>query len=130
MYDLEEVFRRNAQRADEPMLDRARHLAETRLVVLSFEDMNLGHRHCSLSLSKIGVAGVDAASLISQLRNCLDRKRDALPAANAQCDDAAFEAIAPHGVNEARGEDDSGRANRVTVRDRTTFHVGDVRWQA
>src|SRR5262245_26246623 len=43
--DLEEVVRRNAQRAHQSILNRRRHLAETSLVVLSFEDVDLGDRH-------------------------------------------------------------------------------------
>jgi len=38
--DLEEVLRRNTQRAYEPILDRARHAAETSFIVLTFEDMD------------------------------------------------------------------------------------------
>src|SRR4029077_7629835 len=40
--NLEEVFRRNAQGADEAMLNRAGHLAETSVVILSFEDVDFG----------------------------------------------------------------------------------------
>src|SRR5262252_10141129 len=43
--DLEEVVRRNAQRAHQSILNCRRHLAETSLVVLSFEDVDLGDRH-------------------------------------------------------------------------------------
>src|SRR5499433_3544624 len=48
--DLKEVVRRNAQCADEPILNRAGHPGETRLVVLSFENMDLGERHRGLLL--------------------------------------------------------------------------------
>src|SRR2546425_5584451 len=48
--DLEEVFRRNTQCAYEPVLDRARHPAETSLVVLSVEDTDLGEGHVSSPL--------------------------------------------------------------------------------
>ena len=54
------------------------------------------------------------------LRQRLDGERDALPAADAQRDDAALEAVAPHGVNEARSEDGAGRADRMSVRNRAT----------
>src|SRR5262245_24971054 len=43
--DLEEVVRLNAQRAHQSILNRRRHLAETSLVVLSFEDVDLGDGH-------------------------------------------------------------------------------------
>src|SRR5262249_7393709 len=43
--DLEEVVRRNAERAHQSILNGRRHLAETSLVVLSFEDVDLGDRH-------------------------------------------------------------------------------------
>src|SRR5258707_11679667 len=42
MNDLEEVFRRNAQCADQPVLHRAGYFAETSLVVLSFEHVDFG----------------------------------------------------------------------------------------
>jgi hypothetical protein len=45
MNDLEEIIRWNSQCADEPILNRARHLAEPRFIVLAFEDVNLGYRH-------------------------------------------------------------------------------------
>src|SRR5712691_2214446 len=48
--DLEEVLWRNAQFAYEPILDRARHAAETGLVVLTFEDMDFGDGHVSSPL--------------------------------------------------------------------------------
>jgi hypothetical protein len=43
--DLEEVFRRNAQYADEPILHGARHLLEASLIVAPFEDVDFGDRH-------------------------------------------------------------------------------------
>src|SRR5467141_2663464 len=48
MNDLEEVFRGNPQGRDEPILDSARHPAEPSLVVLAFEDVNLGDGHVDL----------------------------------------------------------------------------------
>src|SRR5712692_5099663 len=46
--DLEEVFRGNPQGPDEPVLDRARHPTEPSLVVLAFEDVDLGEGHLDL----------------------------------------------------------------------------------
>ena len=46
--DLEEVFRGNPQGSDEPVLDGARHPAEPSLVVLAFEDVDLGDGHFDL----------------------------------------------------------------------------------
>jgi hypothetical protein len=43
---------------------------------------------------------------------------------------AALEAMAPHGVNEARGEDGAGRADPMTMRDSTTLDIDDVLRQA
>src|SRR2546427_4652310 len=48
MDDLEEVFRGNPQGPHEPVLDGARHPAEPNLVVLAFEDVNLGKGHFDL----------------------------------------------------------------------------------
>src|SRR2546430_369775 len=50
--DLEEVIGRNAKRAHQSILTRRRSLAETSLVVLSFEDVDLRDRHLHL-LSKV-----------------------------------------------------------------------------
>src|SRR5882762_2805988 len=47
--DLEEVVRRNLQDADQRLLHRLRQLAETALVVLTFEDMNLCEWHFRIS---------------------------------------------------------------------------------
>src|SRR2546427_2777166 len=48
MDDLEEVFRGNPQGPHEPVLDGARHPAEPGLVVLAFEDVDLGEGHFDL----------------------------------------------------------------------------------
>src|SRR5262249_14720846 len=48
--DLKEVVRRNGQCADERILNRAGHPGETPLVVLPFENMDLGERHRGLLL--------------------------------------------------------------------------------
>ena len=45
--DLQEVLLWNPQCVYEPVLDRARHPAETSLVVLSFEDLDFGEGICS-----------------------------------------------------------------------------------
>ncbi len=60
--DLEEVFRRNAQRAYEPVLNRARHPAETSLVVLSFEHLDFGEGHVSSPLIAVTVSSIDLRS--------------------------------------------------------------------
>src|SRR5262249_9510627 len=91
--DLEEVIRRNAKRAHQSILNRRRHLAETSLVVLSFEDVDLRDRHLHV-LSKVwlhptrcwpGAAVVstrefarhDRSQQATQVRTALDSK-DAL----------------------------------------------------
>src|SRR5215472_8789986 len=56
----------------------------------------------------------------------LDSQSDALAAADAQRDETALETIAPHRVNEFCREHRTGRANRVTVGDRTAVHVNNV----
>src|SRR3989441_4484785 len=48
MDDLEEVFRGNPQGPHEPVLDAARPPAEPNLVVLAFEDVNIGKGHFDL----------------------------------------------------------------------------------
>src|SRR5262249_62298612 len=55
-----------------------------------------------------------------------ERKRNALPAADAQSDDAPFEIVAAHRMNETCGEDGAGCADRVAVRDGAAFDVDDV----
>src|SRR6478609_7174140 len=60
------------------------------------------------------------------LRQRLDGERDALAAADAQRDDAALEAVAPHRVNEARREHRAGGADGMAVRDRAALDVDDV----
>ena len=55
-----------------------------------------------------------------------NRERDALAATDAQRDDAALEAVAPHGVNELRGQDRAGGADRMAVRDGTALDIDDI----
>ena len=43
--ELEEVLGRNTQSADERLLDRPRHFVEPSVVVLAFEDVDLGDTH-------------------------------------------------------------------------------------
>jgi len=50
---LEEVFRWNAQCAYETILNRARHLGEPSLVVLSFEYVDFGDGHLRSPFSVI-----------------------------------------------------------------------------
>src|SRR5690348_10094257 len=57
--DLEEVLRRDAQRADERVLNRARHLVQTSFVVLSFEDMNFRERHVLSPLLIVTVSRIE-----------------------------------------------------------------------
>src|SRR5277367_2961404 len=45
MDDLEEIVRRNAERAHQRLLDGLRHLVEPGLVVAFFEDVNSGDWH-------------------------------------------------------------------------------------
>src|SRR5262249_31340205 len=56
----------------------------------------------------------------------LEGERDALPATDAQRDDATLEMIALHCVNEARGEHRAGRPDGMPVRDGTALDVDDV----
>src|SRR5579864_6038699 len=58
-----------------------------------------------------------------------ERKRNSLTAADAECDDAFFNAIAFHRMQQTGRENRAGRAYRVTVRDCTTFYVYYVRVQ-
>src|SRR6266436_6314011 len=51
--DLEEIVRRNPQCAYQTMLNRVRYLAETSLVVASFEDMVLGDVRFSTPLLRL-----------------------------------------------------------------------------
>src|SRR5580692_1243401 len=53
--DLEEVLRRDAQCADQCVLNRARHLVKTGLVVLSFEHMKFGEGHASSPLLVVAI---------------------------------------------------------------------------
>jgi hypothetical protein len=60
-HDLEEVFRRNAQHADEPALDRTRHFAEAVLAVVSFQYVDLGDWHFAISFGRMSSLGaIDA----------------------------------------------------------------------
>ena len=56
----------------------------------------------------------------------LDRKRDALTAADAQSDQAALETVPAHRVNELRRQHGSGRADRVAVRDGAAIDIDDL----
>src|SRR6266550_6970291 len=70
--------------------------------------------------------GARQIEMSARLRQRLDGERDALAAADAQRDDAALEAVAPHRVNEARGEHRAGGADGMAVRDRAALDVDDV----
>src|SRR5215469_12947830 len=59
-----------------------------------------------------------------------ERERDALAAADAERDDAAFQTVAAHRMNEPRGEHGPGGADGVTVRDGAAFDVDDVLGEA
>jgi hypothetical protein len=51
--NLEEVFGRNAQGADEALLNRAGYFAETIVVILSFEHMDFGDGHWESPLAVV-----------------------------------------------------------------------------
>ena len=114
--DLEEVVRRNAQRAHEPILNRPRHLAEPSFVVLSLEYVNLCDRHFP--------------SPSRWLRQCLDDKRDALAAADAQRDNSPLEAVAAHRMDQAGRQDSARRPDRMAMCDGPTLDVDDILRQA
>jgi hypothetical protein len=57
-------------------------------------------------------------------------ERDALTTADAQRDDAAFETVTSHGVNEPRREHGSRRADWMTMRDGAALDIDDVLGQA
>src|SRR5882672_9774180 len=73
------------------------------------------------ALSLIGEAPFAANCSACGLVDRLQGKRDALPAADAQRDNPALEAIALHAVNEAGGEHRSGRANGMPARERLLY---------
>ena len=56
----------------------------------------------------------------------LDGQSDALAAADAQRDQAAFETVTPHRVNEFCREHRARRANRVAVGHRTALDIHNV----
>src|ERR1700730_19303151 len=56
--NLKEVFRRNAQGADETMVNRAGNFAETSVVILSFEDVDFGDRHWESPLTVVTCAAL------------------------------------------------------------------------
>lgn len=53
MNNLEEVFRRNVQGADEALVNRAGHFAEARVVILSFKHMDFGDGHWESPLAVV-----------------------------------------------------------------------------
>ena len=56
----------------------------------------------------------------------LDGQSDALAAADAQRDQAAFETVTPHRVNEFCREHRARRANRMAVGHRTALDIHNV----
>src|SRR3954469_16222385 len=66
------------------------------------------------------------ARAASRLGEHLEGERDALPAADAQRDDAALEAVAAHRVDQAGRQHRARRSNRMAMRDRTTLDIDDV----
>ena len=89
MDDLEEVVRGDFQHADQRLLNGRGHVGETLLVVSTFEHMNFCEWHFRISL----FTGHE-----SRLLKSLERKRDALPAADAQRHDAALQMVTLHRV--------------------------------
>src|SRR5216684_4086587 len=66
------------------------------------------------------------ASSAPASRNRFERKRDALPAADAEGDHAALQAVAAHRVDEAGREHGARGADRVTMRDGAALDIDDV----
>src|SRR5260370_9263878 len=66
------------------------------------------------------------ASSAPASRNRFERKRDALPAADAEGDHAALQAVAAHRVDEAGREHRAPGAHRGALRDGAPPDLGDV----
>src|SRR6266852_4729725 len=66
------------------------------------------------------------ASSAPASRNRFERKRDALPAADAEGDHAALQAVAAHRVDEAGREHGARGADRVAMRDGAALDIDDV----
>jgi hypothetical protein len=85
--------------------------------------------------------GMAMPSALAALRDCgaprvstsvdrLDRQRDTLAATDAERDDAAPQAVAPHRMDEARGQNRAGGADRMAMGDGAALDVDDVRREA
>ena len=72
--------------------------------------------------------GIGPSSKIDSIQG-FERKRNSLTAADAQRDDTLFNTIAFHRMQQSSRQHRAGSADRVAVRDCTTFDVDDVRSQ-
>src|SRR3970040_1645087 len=77
-----------------------------------------------------GLANLGSGISVAPWSGALYRERDALPAPDAQRHDPALQAVAPHGMQQARRQHGAGGANRVAVRDGAALDVHDVFAQA
>src|SRR5882724_247275 len=101
MDDLKEIVRRYPQRADQALLNRVRDPAETRLVISSFEDVDLGDGHGVVS------------SLLLHL-----------------CDSSIHEQLDSRDVAAVGGEERHGLCDLVRATEATEWHSGGDRLRA